>query len=329
MTPPITRIDTTRNLLAFSTGIDSTALFFILLENKIPFDIAIVNYNTRKQSEDEVNYAKELANKYNKEIYIKDIHLETLSNFEKKARDIRYDFFEEIIKQFSYQTLITAHQLNDKLEWFFMQLSKGAGLAELISFEEHKVKDSYNIFKPLVNTSKNDLLKYLDQNNIKYFIDQSNFDEKYKRNYFRKNFADKFLDEFEVGVKNSFNYLQKDLNSLNINQAPILEERELTIFNNCEDDNLNLRLIDKNLKKRGLLLSKLQRDEILKQKEIVVSHKVCINLTKIYIFIAPYINITMTKEFKEKCRLIKVPKNIRPYIFSENLFENIYKVLKN
>ena len=56
-----------KNLLAFSAGIDSSALFFLLIEKDIPFDIAIVNYNLRAQSNDEVSYAKELAKKYNKE----------------------------------------------------------------------------------------------------------------------------------------------------------------------------------------------------------------------------------------------------------------------
>lgn len=77
-------INTKRNLLAFSAGIDSSALFFLLLEKNIPFDIAIVNYNVREQSKDEVEYAKQLANKYNKKIYIKDVKLENISNFEKK-----------------------------------------------------------------------------------------------------------------------------------------------------------------------------------------------------------------------------------------------------
>lgn len=283
----------------------------------------------REQSQEEVKYAEELANEFNKKIYIKNVQLEDQSNFEKKARDIRYDFFKEIIHGFSYETLITAHQLNDKLEWFLMQLSKGAGLAELISFEEFKDQDTYKVFKPLVNISKNDLLEYLDENKIKYFTDQSNFDEKYKRNYFRKNFANEFLNKFEGGVKNSFIYLQKDLDSLNINQSPIYEEKELIIYNNLLDNNLNLRIIDKELKRRGVLLSKLQRDEIIKQKEIVISHKICVNLTKEFIFIAPYENKTMTKEFKEKCRLIKLPKNIRPYIYNKNLFENIFRIIKS
>lgn len=329
MTPKITEINTIKNLLAFSAGVDSSALFFILLEKNIPFDIAIVNYNIRTQSKEEVDYAQELAKKYNKKIFIKEVKLENLSNFEKNARDIRYTFFEDIIKDFSYDTLITAHQLNDKLEWFLMQLSKGAGLAELISFEELKKEDSYNIFKPLIHTSKKELLEYLKNNKIKYFVDQSNFDEKYTRNFFRKNFSDNFIEEFENGVKNSFDYLQNDLNSLYLNIDTIFKEKELSIFQNINDDNLNLRIIDKELKKRGILLSKAQRYEILKQKEIVISHKIAVNLTKNYIFISPYENYTMTKEFKEKCRIKKLPKNIRPYIFKEKLFKKVNEIIKN
>ena len=75
------KITHTKNLLAFSAGVDSSALFFLLLNAKIPFDIAIVNYNIREQSKDEVVYAKDLAKKYNKEIFIKDIVLDSSSNF--------------------------------------------------------------------------------------------------------------------------------------------------------------------------------------------------------------------------------------------------------
>ncbi|MEZ4693765.1 MAG: tRNA lysidine(34) synthetase TilS [Aliarcobacter sp.] len=182
-----------KNLLAFSAGVDSSALFFLLLRQNISFDIAIVDYNLRFQSKEEISYAKELAIKYNKRIFIKDIKLENNSNFEKMARDIRYKFFEEIISENSYENLITAHQLNDKLEWFFMQLSKGAGLIELIGFNEFEQKENYKIYKPLLNITKNELEIYLKENNYKYFIDNSNFDEKYKRNYFRHNFANKFL----------------------------------------------------------------------------------------------------------------------------------------
>ncbi len=308
-----------KNLLAFSAGVDSVALFFLLLEQNISFDIAIVDYNLRAQSKDEISYANELALKYNKSIFIKDVKLENHSNFEKTARDVRYSFFEEIILNEKYENLITAHQLNDKLEWFLMQLSKGAGLIELIGFNEFEQKENYKIYKPLLNITKDELENFLKINNHKYFIDESNFDEKYKRNFFRHNFSNPFLENFSSGVKKSFKYLQNDLNSLGIQNQPIKKIKELEIFLNQKDDNLNIRTIDLSLKKRGILLSSAQRNEILKQKELTISHKINISILENLIWIAPNCNEIMDKKFKELCRIKNIPKNIRNYIFKNNI----------
>ena len=308
-----------KNLLAFSAGVDSSALFFLLLEQSIPFDIAIVNYDLRVQSKDEVFYAKNLASKYKKNIFLKETKIENISNFEKNARDIRYKFFDEIILENSYENLITAHQLNDKLEWFMMQLSKGAGLVELIGFNEFEQKENYKIYKPLLNITKKELENYLKINNHKYFVDQSNFDEKYKRNYFRHTFSNKFLENFSSGVKKSFEYLQIDLDSLNIQNIPIKKIKELEIFLNQNDDNLNIRTIDLSLKKRGFLLTSAQRNEILKQKEITISHKINISIQQNHIWIAPICSEFIEKKYKELYRINKIPKNIRTYIFREKI----------
>ncbi|MDX9900396.1 MAG: tRNA lysidine(34) synthetase TilS [Aliarcobacter sp.] len=312
-------IQNQKNLLAFSAGVDSSALFFLLLEQNIPFDIAIVNYNLRVQSKDEVFYAKNLASKYKKNIFLKETKIENISNFEKNARDIRYKFFDEIILENSYENLITAHQLNDKLEWFMMQLSKGAGLVELIGFNEFEQKENHKIYKPLLNITKEELENYLKINNHKYFVDQSNFDEKYKRNYFRHTFSNKFLENFSSGVKKSFEYLQIDLDSLNIQNIPIKKIKELEIFLNQNDDNLNIRTIDLSLKKRGFLLTSAQRNEILKQKEITISHKINISIQQNHIWIAPICSEFIEKKYKELYRINKIPKNIRTYIFREKI----------
>lgn len=307
-----------KNLLAFSAGVDSSALFFVLIQNKIDFDIAIVDYNLREQSKQEVEYANFLATKYNKKCHIKNVNIKT-SNFEKNAREVRYCFFEELILEYNYENLLTAHQLNDKLEWFLMQLSKGAGLVELIGLNEIDSKDNYTLIRPILNYSKDELIDFLNENKIKYFTDESNFSDKYRRNYFRKNFADKFLLEFKDGVKRSFDYLNNDLNSLNIDSNPLFKKFELEIFKNSKDNNKNIRVIDKSIKKRGLLLTKKQRDEILRQREITISNKVVISIFNDLIWLAPLSNSKMDKKFKELCRLNKIPKNIRPYLMEKNI----------
>lgn len=310
------RINTKKNLLAFSGGIDSTALFFLLLEQNIPFDIAIVNYNIREQAKEEVTYAKELATKYNKQYFVKEVKLSSLSNFEKEARDIRYAFFEEIIQEEDYETLLTAHQLDDCLEWFLMQLSKGAGLVELLGLQELDKREFYTLCRPLLKSSKSELLSYLKEHNIHYFVDKTNSDSKYTRNKIRKDFSSSFLTQYKEGIQRSFTYLEKDLNSLEINYTPIFKFKKFSLFKTEISDNLKIRVIDKEIKQRGVLLTKAQRDEILEKKELVVSHRIAICIKENLIWCAPYEKVVMNKKFKEECRVLKIPKNIRGYLFS-------------
>ena len=306
-----------KNLLAFSAGVDSTALFFLLLENKIEFDIAIVDYQKRESSKDEVAYAKELAQKYKKVCFTKEVVLDD-TNFEHHARGERYDFFEKLIEKHGYENLLTAHQLNDRIEWFLMQFTKGAGAVELLGFEEFEKRDNYNLIRPLIEVSKKELLDYLNEKKIKYFQDESNFDDKYKRNRFRKEFSDKLLEDHQAGIKKSFEYLSHDKNRL-FKLDIITSKKELYILKKSNDDVENLRAIDKIIKRLGIIISSKDREEILRQKDMVVAHKIAVVLTEDRIFIAPFVEAVMDKEFKEKCRVLKIPPKIRGYLCSENI----------
>lgn len=307
-------LKTTKNLLAFSGGVDSTALFFMLLENKIPFDIAIVNYNIREQSSKEVEYAVFLAEQCNKKIYIKSISDIQPSNFESVARNIRYEFFEKIIFEFNYEVLLTAHQLNDRFEWFLMQLSRGAGVTTMLGMEKFTKKNGYQICRPLLQTTKQELLNYLKSNEIKYFIDETNNDEKYKRNYFRKTYSEKFLEEFSDGIKKSFAYLERDKKSLQNQIKKIIQIEELSVFAVPNDDSIIVSCADAELKKRGILLSSETKKEILKQKQITISNLFCVAISDSHLWIAPKTSIVMDKKFKECARRAKIPQNIRPYL---------------
>ncbi|MEA3315534.1 MAG: tRNA lysidine(34) synthetase TilS [Campylobacterota bacterium] len=310
-------ITTQNNLLAFSGGIDSSALFFLMIEKNIPFDIAIVDYNQREQSKDEVIYATQLAHKYNKKCFIS-TYPENLKFSEKEARDFRHNFFDDIIKTNNYETLITAHQLNDKLEWFLMQFTKGAGVTELIGMKEISYKNSYKVLKPLLKYSKEELLEYLESNNLKYFIDSSNKDLKYKRNYFRHTFSEKLLQEYKGGISKSFEYLENDNNSL-MQNIEIKKIKELSIYKYNNDKNIAIRLIDKDLKQRGIIISKATRDEIIDKKELIISHKISVSIIENYIYISPISKVIIDKKSKEIYRKNKIPKNIRAYIFENNI----------
>ncbi|EJF06760.1 tRNA(Ile)-lysidine synthetase [Thiovulum sp. ES] len=302
-----------KNLLAFSGGVDSSALFFILMKYEIDFDIAIVDYQIRPQSSDEVDYAKYLAQQYEKMLFIGAVSLDKFS--EGEARTVRYKFFSDIIEQNSYRNLITAHQLNDKLEWFFMQFSKGAGLLEISGMGEFESRENYRIVRPLIEISKDQILSYLEENNIKYFVDASNFDEQYRRNYFRHNFSNKFLQNFEEGVRKSFQYLETDRTLILNENIEIFREEKLSYFESSQHDRVTLFYVDKILKKEGYLLSAKQRDEIMFDREVVIGSEWVIAITPFQTYICPHSQTSMPKEFKERCRVRRIPNLIRPYLF--------------
>ena len=310
----ISYLKQSKNLLAFSAGIDSSALFFMLRDYDIEFDIAIVDYGLRGQSILEVEYAKELAATYNKKCYsTKAPHFS--SNFEANARKFRYDFFGQIIKAKGYDTLVMAHQLNDQLEWMLMRLCKGAGVCEMVGLDSISSKDGYKIVRPLLNYSKDELLEYLHKNSIKYFVDKSNSDTKYERNYFRKHFGDKLIANYKDGIKRSFEYLHSDKEAL-MNFEIVCEIDELIII---KINNNKITAIDKTLKQKGYLLSASQREEIKANKSIVIGGKWVIESSSNLVYIAPKAEVSMPKEFKERCRVAKIPTKIRPYLYQNQI----------
>ena len=313
----LTIIKKKKNLLAFSAGVDSSALFFLLLEQNISFDIALVNYNLRKNSKIEEIHAIELAKKYNLKCFT--INAPSFkNNFEKNARDFRYDFFNTIIDENNYNNLLTAHQLNDQLEWFLMRLTKGAGTTELLGLEPISRRKNHTIIRPLLHHSKEELLDYLNTNNFPYFIDKSNFEDKYERNIFRKNFSDKLLSEYKEGIKRSFDYLREDKKSLSKGYKEVFQYKDMYVLS-YQEDTLITRLVDKYLKILGYLLSGNQRKEIKKESSIVFGGLWAVEIKENYIYITPYLKKSMPKSFKEECRKVKLPSKIRAYLYQEQL----------
>ncbi|HEB9356136.1 TPA: tRNA lysidine(34) synthetase TilS [Campylobacter coli] len=300
-----------RNLLAFSYGSDSSALFHFLVQTKIDFDLVMINYKTRKNSDLEEQKAKELALEFHKKIFIKSAPV-IKANFEKEARDFRYDFFEKICLEQNYDKLILAHHLNDQLEWFLMQLSRGAGLAEILGMQEYEKRQNYTLLRPLLFTSKDEILSYLKENDIFYFQDESNENEKYFRNYIRKNFSNAFVSKFHQGLKRSFFYLDEDRKKL-YDLESIKEIQGLMI---CPK---NESLIAKAVKMKGLLLSAAQRKEFLKG-DCVLGGKIGIVYKDEKAIVFKYETCQkLPKEFKEACRIAKIPRLLRAYLYNHKI----------
>jgi tRNA(Ile)-lysidine synthase len=312
-----THLQNKKNLLAFSAGVDSSALFFLLRENNIKFDIAIVDYGIREQSKEEVAHAKKLAREY--KLFCHTIQAPTFtSHFEKQARNFRYEFFESLVTIEGYDNILTAHQLNDQLEWLLMRLTKGAGVSELLGLAPISKRENYTLIRPLLSYSKEELLSYLTTNQYPYFIDESNSDEKYERNKFRQQFSDTLISEYKEGIARSFDYLRKDKEVIE-NRFEIVYIDKLLYIIKLHAPESKVKATDITLKKLGYLLSASQRKEIAKEFSLVIGGEWAIEHRDDLLYIAPYLTTDMPKTFKEQCRVVSIPHKIRPYLFKEDI----------
>jgi tRNA(Ile)-lysidine synthase len=204
------------------------------------------------------------------------------------------------------------------MEWFLMRFTKGAGIFELIGLKEISKRKDYTIVRPLLNVSKKELLNYLEQKNLPYFIDKSNDSDHYERNRFRKNFSNQLIEEYQEGIKRSFQYLKEDKEALEEGTKEIFHHKEFYLLSYTKNYQI-IRLVDKYLKKLGYLLSSAQREELKKESSMVFGGDWAVEIQKNRIFIAPYKTTPMPKQFKEQCRILKIPQKVRAYIFDEKI----------
>lgn len=307
-----------RNLLAFSHGVDSTALFYLLLDGKIEFDIALVNYGVRAQSDVEERAARALALRHGKKFYlVRAPRWE--SGFEENARRFRYDFFESLIVKEGYDNLLTAHQLDDRLAWLLMRLRRGAGAAELAGMETLSLRHTpegreYRLIRPLLEVPRKVLYHYLEERGLRYFEDESNGDGSNERGSL-DGFVSMFSTENASGLVRSFRYLDRDRKRIRKYWRVLVREKELRILLLNEEGEAG-RAADTTLKELGYLLSGKERERIDRGESLVAGRHWVIESRGPLLYLAPYLpDQEVPRAFRERCRILGIPPKIRPYCF--------------
>ncbi len=316
-----------RSLLAFSGGVDSTALFHLLIVHDIDFDIAHVNYHARDQSDQEEADAITLAKRYNKMWYTQSSPLNG-ADFENRAREERYRFFGYVIQKYRYDYLLTAHQLNDRLEWLIMQMCRGSGLPELLGIRSYDLRDELTIIRPLLEWDRESIEAYLHDHSIPYHIDESNTDERYTRNFFRHRYSTPMMREYRDAIRRSFRYLEEDNNAL-IDTAEFSAIDRFAYMPNPINIRSLVFSIDRFFKREGYVLTKNDKEALKKGGEHVIARRYVVAIDPNHTFIAPYEpNIVMDKGFREECRRLKIAPKLRGYLFGAPEAMSVMRRLK-
>lgn len=173
-------------ILACSYGPDSMCLFDLLLKENYNFEIAHVNYHLREEEPKEMEDMKRICEKNNIKLHVIDVFMPEGANEEGWAREVRYDYFDELAKKLNTYNVLVAHNQDDLIETFLLQKKRNNvvsyyGLKEIMKYK------NINVIRPLLKYKKSDLQSYCDENKVHYGIDWSNFDTNYERNEIRKN----------------------------------------------------------------------------------------------------------------------------------------------
>lgn len=176
-----------RILLAVSGGADSMLMLHLFVSNGFPVAVAHCNFGLRgKESDGDEQFVTDYCDRHNIAIYTKRFDTTEYADakgisIEMAARELRYGWFDELIRQHQFDLLATAHHQDDVIETFLINLSRGSGVRGLSGIQPKAGK----IIRPMLFTNRAEIIEYCQRMSIAYRIDSSNEDTVYKRNLIR------------------------------------------------------------------------------------------------------------------------------------------------
>ncbi len=246
-------------LIAVSGGVDSMVLCDLCLQADLSFSIAHCNFNLRDEAKGDQNFVAAYAKQHDIKYHTISFNTENFAKTHKlstqiAARELRYNWFHQLLEEQAYTYLLTAHHLNDQLETFLINLSRGSGIKGLtgIPAQNEAIK------RPLLNFTKSDILNYAKAKDLKWREDASNQSTYYLRNQVRhqvipklEGLAPHFLSSFQ----DSLHYLQQ---SNRILEAYVLQLKAQLITSTAQSKTLDLVALRELDQHRDLLFYLLQ-----------------------------------------------------------------------
>lgn len=174
-------------LLAVSGGLDSVVMADLFARAGLPFAVAHVNFGLRgAESDADAVFVQNRADYYGVPFHQTRVDTASVAaargvSIQMAARELRYDWFAELLRTFDYAAVATAHHQNDVLETILLNLTRGTGLAGLRGI----LPRQGDVIHPLLIATRDELADYARQHDLVHREDSSNADDKYARNRIR------------------------------------------------------------------------------------------------------------------------------------------------
>ena len=200
-------------VIGVSGGPDSICLLHLLnnLKDtlKITIYVAHINHSIREVADMETKYVQDFCKKIGVECFVKKEDVISLAKQKKRGteevgRQVRYDFFDEVLTKTNSNKIATAHNSNDRAETVILNILRGSGISGLKGIEA--IRDQKYI-RPLINTDRESIEKYCEENNLEPKIDETNKENIYTRNKVRNVVIPYIKKEFNQNIIKTINRL--------------------------------------------------------------------------------------------------------------------------
>lgn len=206
-------------LLGLSGGPDSLSLFHLLLsfqkKHPLRFGIAHVNHNWRKESVEEAEELKKLAEDRSIPFHLHQLDpLHLKGNLEEASRLERLCFFKRLSDEFGYQATLLGHHADDQAETVLKRIFEGAAISHLSGLQPIAQVEGVMLWRPLLTIPKKRILEWLGEKQIVAFEDATNKDPKYLRSRMRSTLIPMLSDTFGKEISTSLSFFSQESKEL-------------------------------------------------------------------------------------------------------------------
>ena len=228
-------------LLAISGGIDSMVLLHLFYKLEFDITVAHCNFSLRDaESDADEDFVRTTCEALKIPYYIQKFDTKQFASDYKlsiqlAARKLRYDWFSELLIDQKLDYVLTAHHLDDEIETFLINFTRGTGLEGLTGIPAK----NENVIRPLLKFSRDEIESFAKENNIKWREDSSNASVKYLRNKLRHDVVP-ILKELNPSFMHSF---QNTLENLKQSQS-LVDDASRIVYRKVVQEEENQKKIN-------------------------------------------------------------------------------------
>ena len=212
------QLDNKKVLVSLSGGVDSMVLITIL--HWLDFDIVAghINYNNRSETTIEQEFLEQWCEYNGIKLYIKNINeikrsTTKRSDYEIITKNMRLDFYKEIITKENIDYVLLAHHKDDIIENIFANICRGRNYLDLAVIRQHTTISDIKIGRPMINYYKTTIYEFADKYQVPYFLDTT---PKWSvRGKYRDIISPAIEDAFTQNVKENLIYISDQADQWN------------------------------------------------------------------------------------------------------------------